>query len=370
MRILHIVTRLGLGGAERVAETLAGASVAAGHRVAILPIVNNRDRAFRDAMSGNLRERGVEVAGSAVSATAKVAIPEGAARVALAVARGRPDVVHLHTEIPEFAWALSSLKSRAVRAVPVVRTIHNTVLWGGWGRVGQFSERRLIGARVAAVSLAAREAFLDWRGSRASSRGDPVVIYNGVDLGSLPDGPGELGRPPLLCFAGRFEYQKGIDVLLESIALLTASESAFRLAIYGAGTFGPRVAEAAARSSGRIVVGPPVPDLRGRLASMDAILMPSRFEGMPLLALEALCLGVPILATNAPGLDEVFPSSYPGHCPPGDATAFAALIDAFLADPAGWREHALGARSGARERFSLEAMVAAYERLYEEASAS
>ena len=99
----------------------------------------------------------------AVSSTAKVAVVEGAGRLAQAVASVRPDVVHLHTEIPEFAWALASVPSRRVRTVPVVRTVHNTVLWGGWGRMGRFAERRLASARVAAVSFAARTAFLDWR---------------------------------------------------------------------------------------------------------------------------------------------------------------------------------------------------------------
>lgn len=370
MRILHVVTRLGLGGAERVAETLAGASAAQGHRVSILPIVAARDHAYRDEMTKRLAAQGVEVAESAASSTAKIAVLEGASRLIMTVAQVRPDVVHLHTEIPEFAWALASVPSRGVGAVPVVRTIHNTVLWGGWGRMGRFAERRLSGARVAAVSLAARQAFLDWRASSASPHGDPVVIYNGVDAEGLPDGPAEPGRPPLLCFAGRFEHQKGIDVLLESLTRLTAAELPFRVAIFGDGTFGPRVAEAAARSDGRILVSPPVADLRARLGSFDAILMPSRFEGLPLLAVEALCIGVPILATKAPGLDEVFPDWYPGRCPPGDPTAFAEMMRAFLADPAAWREGAQRARPGARDRFSLEAMAAAYDRLYEAAIAS
>ena len=370
MRILHVVTRLGLGGAERVAETLATASAARGHHVSLLPIVAARDHAYRDEMTRRLAAQGVEVAASAASSTAKIAVLEGAGRLARAVARVRPDVVHLHTEIPEFAWALASVPSRGVRAVPVVRTIHNTVLWGGWGRMGRFAERRLAGAGAAAVSVAARGAFLDWRASAALPHGEPVVIYNGVDPDGLPDGPGEPGRPPLLCFAGRFEPQKGIDVLLESVSRLMGSELSFRLAIFGEGTFGPSVAEAAERSDGGILVSPPVADLRARLGSFDAILMPSRFEGLPLLAVEALCAGIPVLATKAPGLDEVLPDWYPGRCPPGDPVAFAGVMRAFLGDPVAWHEAALRARPDARDRFSLEAMVAAYERLYEQTIAS
>ena len=367
MRILHVVTRLGLGGAERVAETLAGGSVARGHQVSIMPVVAATDRAYRDDMVRRLMEHGVGVDRGATSSSARIAVLEAAERLILTVARQRPDVLHLHTEIPEFAWALASLPSRGLRAVPVVRTVHNTVLWGGWGRMGRFAEGRLAGARIAAVSQAARRAFIEWQRRPADHPGDPVLIYNGVDVAHLPDARRHLGRPPRLCFAGRFEPQKGIDVLLAAIERLAPSDLEFRVEIYGAGTLGEQVAAAAARSPGRIVVSPPVPDLRDRLGSMDAVLMPSRFEGMPLLAVEALCVGVPILATSAPGLDEVFPDWYPGRCPPGDATAYGELLRDFLADPAGWREAATRARPEARERFSLEAMVAAYERIYEEA---
>ena len=243
-------------------------------------------------MTTRLTARGVRVRKGAASSTAKIAVVEGAGRLAQTVGAVRPDVVHLHTEIPEFAWALASVPSRDVRTVPVVRTVHNTVLWGGWGEDGCFAERRLAGARVAAVSVAARTAFLDWRASAGIPVGEAAVIYNGVDASGLPDGPGEPGQPPLLCFAGRFEPQKGIDVLLDSVARLNKSGPPFRVAIFGEGTLAASVTAAAALADGRMSVSPPVADLRARLGSFDAILMPSRFEGLPLLAVEGLCAGI------------------------------------------------------------------------------
>ena len=113
-----------------------------------------------------------------------------------------------------------------------------------------------------------------------------------------------------------------------------------------------------------VTVSPPAADLRSRLDSFDAILMPSRFEGMPLLAVEALGTGVPLLATAAPGLDEVLPAWYPGRCRPGDPAAYAALLRDFLAEPATWRDQAARAVPETRARFSLETMLDAYEDLY------
>ena len=84
-------------------------------------------------------------------------------------------------------------------------------------------------------------------------------------------------------------------MLLESVTRLTASDPPFRVAIFGEGTLGPTVTDAVAPSStARMVVSPPMADLRARLDSFDAILMPSRFEGLSLLAVEApLCRDPP-----------------------------------------------------------------------------
>jgi glycosyltransferase involved in cell wall biosynthesis len=356
-----------MGGAERVAETLATGLVVRGHEVAFEPVAGVRDRAVADHMRGNLVARGVTVRAAASASNAKLALPEATLRLDRTVERFRPDLVHLHTEIPEFAWAMAGLGSRRTRRVTVVRTIHNTVLWGGWARAGRFTEGRLESARVAAVSEAARDAFAGWRATVKRAPAEAVVIYNGVDMAALADGPGTPNDPPVLCFAGRFEPQKGIDVLLDSLARLMDGEQRFRVEIHGDGTLAEDVARAAQRWPDRVTVGPPMADLRSRLDTFDAILMPSRFEGMPLLAVEALSTGTPLLATDAPGLGEVLPVGYPGRCPPGDAAAYAAVIRDFLDDRAAWREKAIAARTETRSRFSLEAMLDSYEQLYAEA---
>lgn len=367
MRILHVVTRLGLGGAERVAETLAIGLADGGHAVAVLAIAPTRDPGIAADMRRNLASHEVHVIDRARAGSAKVALAEGAWQLARALHGWRPDVVHLHTEIPEAAWATASVVSRPVHRTPVVRTVHNTRLWGGWGRLGRVAERRLVGAPAAAVSHAAGEALQAWRATCGLPPVEPVIIDNGVELIGLPLGPRALGPRPLLCFAGRFEEQKGIDILIDSLDLLSSPGATFQVALHGAGRLAPLVEGAASRRPDRVTSGPPLVGLRSLLASFDAILMPSRFEGMPLLAVEAMCAGIPMLATKAPGLAEVLPEWYPGQCPPGDPAAFAAVIDSYLRDPAGWRDEALRAQPGARARFAVERMLQAYSGLYQKA---
>jgi glycosyltransferase involved in cell wall biosynthesis len=364
MRILQVVTRLGMGGAERVAEMLATGLVTRGHEVTLAAVAAVRDHEVARHMHENLVSGGVRVARGASTANAKVAAVETALRLRGTVERVRPDLVHLHTEIPEFTWAIAGLASRRVRRVPVVRTVHNTVLWGGWPRAGRFAERRLGAEHVVAVSEAARAAFEAWLEAAGRPPAAPVVVYNGIDMAALADGPAEPRVPPRLCFAGRFEPQKGVDVLLEALGIVLGDGAAFEVALLGDGSLAPDVARATARWPDRLTVGPPAADLRSRLDAYDAILMPSRFEGMPLLAVEAMGTGVPLLATAAPGLAEVVPTWYPGRCRPGDPAEYAALLRDFLAAPAGWRDQAVRARLETRERFSLAAMLDAYEDVY------
>ena len=367
MRILQVVTRLGMGGAERVAETLSTGFVARGGEVTFVPVAGVRDRAVAGHMQDGLIAGGVRVLPGARAAGAKAAAPEGAVRLARAVDHVRPDLVHLHTEIPEFTWALAGLGSSRVRRMPIVRTVHNTVLWGGWGRLGEFAEARLDGALVAAVSEAARDAFGTWLARAGRRPAEPVVIYNGIDLTALAEGPGEPHDPPLFCFAGRFEPQKGVDVLIAALEGLIPDSPAFRVAFHGDGSLAADVARAAERWPGRVTVGPPMADLRSRLGEYDAVLMPSRFEGMPLRAVETLATGIPLLATDAPGLAEVLPDGYPGRFPAGDPVAYAAMILDFVDDRAPWWTSAARVRTETRDRFSLEAMLDAYERLYADA---
>jgi glycosyltransferase involved in cell wall biosynthesis len=169
----------------------------------------------------------------------------------------------------------------------------------------------------------------------------------------------------VLCFAGRLELQKGIDVLLEALALLDGSDLAFDVVIHGSGRLERHVAAAVARLRRRVELLPPRLDLAGQLRSFDAILMPSRFEGLPMLAVEALVAGVPILATNAPGLDEALPDWYPGRCAVGDPAALAALISGFVRDLGRWRADAEVARTWARDRFSAATMIDRYLELYD-----
>jgi glycosyltransferase involved in cell wall biosynthesis len=147
-----------------------------------------------------------------------------------------------------------------------------------------------------------------------------------------------LGLPrdgDVVALVGRLTMsQKGHDVLLDAIPAILARRPATCFALAGDGPdraaietgIRQRGLDGAVRLLGQV-------DRPGRvLAAADAVVLPSRFEGLPLVALEALAAGRPGVVSDVDGLHDLWPA--PWRVPPGDPAALAAAVVALLeADP-------------------------------------
>ncbi len=111
-------------------------------------------------------------------------------------------------------------------------------------------------------------------------------------------------------------------------------------------------------------------DVPSLLRALDVFVLPSQFEGISNTVLEAMSSGVPVLATPVGGNVELIAEGVEGgFFPVGDADALAARLARYLADEDERRAHAANARRAVLERFSLDAMVARYRALYDDAVA-
>lgn len=374
MKCLQVITNLGLGGGQNVMLSIIEA-LASRVSFTVFAVQGVQDGAVGRDMLDRLTALGVPVVGGTRLPMKAGGMVTGGVALARLLHRNRFDLVHTHTEIPEAATAIALALSPRSRRVPLVRTIHNTVLWPAWSGVGQWVESRLSHGAAAAVSngaLAALRAFRAQGGLPSLPPEATRVIFNGV---RVPDAAGAADRAPgpvRLLYAGRFETQKGADLLPNILAQASVRRPGpVELDIVGRGGFAPRLAEALAGlgNGWTGTMRPPDPGLVTALGRYDAVLMPSRFEGLPLLSVEALVAGTPVLLTDAEGFSDVADPDYPLRAPAGDPSAFADLLLRFLSDPAGYRQVVAALRPAVVNRFHIDRMADAYHAFYSEAEA-
>nr|WP_281350477.1 glycosyltransferase [Roseovarius bejariae] len=161
------------------------------------------------------------------------------------------------------------------------------------------------------------------------------VLTNCSDLGPIK--PAARPAHPTLLMSGRSSYQKNH---MAAVELLAALPSNYRLILCGEGTetLAPLFEQHQQGLSKRVQFVGPVADVRPLLAEADLFLLPSRYEGMPLAALEAFEAGLPVVLSDTPGMSEILathPLAHPMDIrnPAGSAGAVAQLVDHFRANP-------------------------------------
>ena len=107
------------------------------------------------------------------------------------------------------------------------------------------------------------------------------------------------------------------------------------------------------------------PAVHERIAALDAVVMPSLHEGLPYVLLEAMALGVPVIASRVGGLREVLEESHCGLLvEPGDPSSLASAIERLLQDAALRAELVDRAATRVRQSFQASEMVREYADLY------
>lgn len=168
-----------------------------------------------------------------------------------------------------------------------------------------------------------------------------------------------------LLFVGRLRVRKGVEVLLAALARLRAAHPAARLAVAGDGEH----RRALERTARRMGVAEAV-DFLGRcdaarvralLAGARVLAVPSIYEGMPLVVLEAMDAGVPVVASRVSGIPEVVADGATGWLvPPEDPEALAAALGEALAHPEEARRRGAAGRRRVEERYRPRHAAAAW----------
>ncbi len=286
----------------------------------------------------------------------------------------RPHVVNPHL----FRATLVVAPLAKLLGVPVViETYHGREAWRTGTIKGRFFVDRMISRfvdRMIAVSGAARD-FLVHR--KAIPAEKIAVVPNGRELTNfVPGSHGgdirkELSIPedvPLLGVIGRLEAQKGHEYLLKAMPAILAEAPRAVLLVAGDGS----LQESLSLRTRALGIETHVrflgfrKDVARVIDALDLVVMPSLYEGMPLIAIEAAAMGKPIVASRVDGTEEVVVDGETGILvPPADPGKLAAAVVELLKDSPRTRRMGPRAREVALERFDLRAQIAATSAFYQ-----
>ena len=370
LSVLLVESGRSVGGTERVVWELATRLPAARFAVRVwlsrAPGVDELARAL--AAAGVPVERLDEVDSRWDAA--------GMARTWWRLRRARPDLLHVHHVWPAADRYLVALAQLA--GTPCVVITEHIV--GRSHSRGQRALKRRELARADAVTAVCGAVADTLVRDYGVPRDRVRVVANGAEP---PDEAREAPAArawrerfaasparPLWVVAGRLEEQKGLDVLLAALAEVTRRNLAFTLAIAGEGSCRGALERRAEELglTGRVHFLGTLDDAGSLLAAADVVLLPSRWEGLPLVLLEALVRARPVVASAVGGVPEVLADGVHGALvPPGEPVALADALERLHRQP----DLALRlGRAGAahvRERFSWRAAVQGFEAVYDEA---
>ena len=294
--------------------------------------------------------------------------------------RDAPDVVHAHGLRAGAAAALALAGSPGRRRGPAMLvTVHNSAPPGAISGAVYLALERLAARRADAVLCAS--ADLACRMRRAGARDVALAVVpapaaaapSAAAIGKARADIGARGRPVVLA-AGRCAPQKGFDVLLDAAVTLQGRDPAPRLVIAGDGPLARQLAARSAAAGTDVRFLGPRADIPALLAAADVVVVPSRWEGQPLIVQEALRAGRPLVASRVGGIPELTGEDGALLVPPGNPGPLASAIASVLDDPvlSGHLAAAAAARAGALPSPSdaVDAVAAAYARLTRRDSSS
>jgi glycosyltransferase involved in cell wall biosynthesis len=363
LTILHVLAPAPVGGLESVVRALASRQRLRGHRVVVALIV---DRGGAAAMlEAPLGAAGVETVTLVIG---KRGYLRERTELAALYRRVEPSVVHTHGYREDI---IAGGAARGLR-IPTVTTVHGFTGGDFKNRLYELMQRRAFRGfdAVVAVSRSVQDLL--------APHVRPERLHLIVNAYESPQGhePRDAARALLglpcagvrLGWVGRLGYEKGPDVALEAFALL--ADLPLAMSFVGDGAVGNGLRERAQklRVASRLTWHGIVPEAARLLPAFDVLVHSSRTEGTPVVLLEAMAAGVPIVATAVGGVPDLLGSGEAMLVPPDDPAALANAIRAVLASPRAAHHRAREAAYRLSQQYAVEPWLDRYEGVYRSVS--
>lgn len=352
-----------VGGAERLLGQLCGYLVRQGWRVIVVTTVS------QDACHGDSSAWFQRHTREVYALPRFLQPPEWQDFVEYLMISRRPDCL-LTAGSEFFSRSLSGLAKR-YPDMALVDLLFNT---------GVHADSHLLHKDHYTFALAENAEVLHWL-MKAGWEEDRVrKVISGVDLDVHHPEPKPadlvqaLGVDPadlVVGFSGRLSEEKAPDVFLD-IARQCQGVPNLRFVMTGAGPMAKTIARLVAKlpSTVRLDFLGLVEDVAHYLALYDVLVLPSRQDGRPLIVMEALASGLPVVASRLGGIPEMIKAGQNGYlCTPEDAAEFAACIRALAEDRQLVARLKVGARASAESHLNADSAFARYESALHEAIA-
>jgi glycosyltransferase involved in cell wall biosynthesis len=359
--VLHLINGEHYAGAERVQDLLARGLPEFGYCVGFACVKLSAFDAMRESRESPLYD---------VPMRTKFDL-RAAAKVARRIREGGYRILHAHTVRTALVGGLAAAISR----VPMVYhahspTLHNTT--GGWRDwIGGIVERQSL--RSAARVIAVSQAIAEHIAAEGYDTDRIRVVLNGVPEVAAPaDRPVPSGCWTLGVVA-LFRPRKGIEVLLEAMAIL--HRQGVPVHLRAVGTFESPAYEAEIlacvdrfRLNEHVTWIGFIRDVTAELQKMDLFVLPSLFgEGLPMVVLEAMAAGTPVVATRVSGTPEAIRHGRDGVLvEPGNAHDLAQKVADVIGGQYDWGRLRASALERHAKRFSDRVMAAGVAAVYRE----
>lgn len=377
--ILHVTAPARLGGLESVVVALAGGQRDRGDRVAVVAVVEPGEVEGHPFLSG-LRDRGIEA--DVLELPSRAYLRERGAVRSLARSR-EADVVHTH------GYRSDVVDAPVARSlgIPTVTTVHGFT-GGGWkNRIYEALQVRSFRAFDAVVGvsrpmcdeLAERGVPRDrlhlhpnaWRPRHEILPRERARERLSLDPGgstSRPGGPGSSQGPLHLGWVGRLSHEKAPDLFVESLGRLRDVDG-WTASIVGEGPLMDRLEERGRELEidDRVRWHGNVPGAGALMKAFDAFVLSSRTEGTPIVLLEAMAAGIPIVATRVGGVPDLLGDAAI-LVEPGSVDGLSSAVRSLHGDPDERARLARRALERLDHRADEDAWLDGYERIYDEAS--
>lgn len=351
MKILYVITGLGVGGAEKVVCDLADQMILKGHDVKIVYLTGS-------VLVKPISPR-IELLPLHLNSASNVF---SASRKYKKIIRDfSPDVIHSHMIHANIFARLNHLSFKYIR---LICTAHNSNE-GGRVRMLAYKLTNFLSNLNTNVSQEASESLIS---KGAFNKNNLITVYNGIDLNKFNFFNKDKSSNELSFLSvGRFNKQKDYPNLFQAISILKNTiDKEVKFYIAGDGELRPQLEQLIVDLgiSDCVVLLGKRSDIPNLLNKADYFVLSSRHEGLPTVVIEAMACGTFVIATDCGGSAEIMGDT--GILvPPQNSEALAqALNQAVNKTALEIQENNLKARQRVEELFSLEKSVENWLKIY------